>query len=177
MNIISMKVKGKNTNIFIVKTDSEEYIMHSDIIVKFGICKGLVAEERFKQAVEESTLLIATNTALNYLNQHNKSEKQVKDYLYKKGYKSTIVNAVCIKLKEYNLFNDKTYVQSYINSNLNFSKRKLKQKLQGFGIKNEDYETFLNEIDELPACVKEVDKFFKNRVADKANTENLCVGF
>ncbi len=173
MFIQSIKLKGKNANIFIITSDEGQHIFHSDIIVKFGLRVGEVDTERFKQAEEESALLIATNTALNYINQHMKTEKQVKDYLYKKEYKSKIVNAVINKLKEYNLLNDNLYAQSYINSNPNFSKRKLKQKLQGFGIKSDDFEENLVEIDELPACTKEVEKFFKTKPVDKPNVEKL----
>mgnify|MGYP003293558048 CR=1 FL=1 len=42
------------------------------------------------------------------------------------------------KLKEYSVVNDKIYAQAYINSNSNFSKNKVKQKLMQAGVKNEN---------------------------------------
>lgn len=173
MIIQSIKLKGKNANIFVVTTDEGQYLLHSDIIVKFGLHMGEFDAEKFKLAEEESNVLIATNVALKLLNQHMKTEKQVKDYLYKKEYKSKTVNAVINKLKEYNILNDNNFAQSYIRSNPSFSKRKLKQKLQSFGIKEQDYSEDLCEIDELPACVHEVEKFLKNKLPSKENTEKL----
>ena len=173
MNILSIKAKGKNPNLFVVKTEETEFVLHSDIIVKFGLRMGEVDESRFNEAKEESEILIATNRCLNYLNQHIKTEKQIKDYLYKLGYKSKVVNVVLAKLKEYNLINDKIFAQSYINSNPSFSKIKLKQKLQGFGVKTENFEEDLDTVDEVVACKKEVEKFFKLKSVDKENIEKI----
>lgn len=173
MNILSIKAKSKNTNIFEVKTESEIVFLHSDAIVKFFIKVGEVDAQNFNYAKEESELIIATNKALSYINKHIKTEKQVKDYLYKQNYKAPVVNKVLNKLKDYNLLNDGVYAQSYINSNPSFSKRKLMQKLQSFGVKKEAFETCLTEIDEEASCKKEVEKFFKTKQPSKENVEKL----
>jgi len=40
MFIQSIKLKGKNANIFIITSDEGQHIFHSDIIVKFGLRVG-----------------------------------------------------------------------------------------------------------------------------------------
>ncbi len=173
MEILSIKAKKKNPNIFIVTTTDSTNELHADIVVKHGIKKGEFAQETFANAIVESNNLIATNLAMKYLNNRIKTEKQIKDYLYKKGYKSNVVNVVIEKLKEYNLINDAIYAQSYINTNPNFSKRKLQQKLATAGIKADCYTDIVNEVEELPQCKKQIEKFFKSKPVDKPNVEKL----
>ncbi len=174
MNIIKIALKSsKNSNIFLVSTNMGEYLLHSDIIVKFGIAVGELSDEKFFNALSESMELIALNTAIKYMTNAIKSEKQLRDYLYKKEFKTATINAVVKKLKEYNIINDTNFVSSYIKSNPNFSRNKLRQKLSSFGIKSDIFDTQLVEVDEISSCEREVNKFFRAREITKENTEKL----
>lgn len=172
INKITLK-SARNANIFLVGTDRGEFTLHSDIIVKHGLTTGEVADDLFLLSVTESMELIALNTAIKYMTNAIKSEKQLKDYLYKKEFTTPTINAVINKLKEYNIINDTNFANSYIKSNPNFSKNKLKQKLLSFGIKAENFDESLSEVDEVSSCTREVEKFFRSRPVDKANTEKL----
>ena len=65
MEIFSFKLKSKtNANVFICSTDNGEYTLHSDIIVKHKMEKGICEDSAFYNAVEESEILIGFNLCL-----------------------------------------------------------------------------------------------------------------
>lgn len=174
MKIIKISLKSKrNPNIFNVETDSEIYEIHSDIIVKNSIKLGEVENEIFFNSVNESAELIAFNICTKYISSRLKTEKQIKDYLYKHEYKKSVVDAVIEKLKNYGIIDDKLYVESYIKSNANFSKNKVKQKLKIAGVKDENFEVQLDDICDENSCIKHAQKFFKTREINKQNIDKL----
>ena len=174
MDILNIKLKSKtNSNVFIVQTDDGEYIFHSDIIVKFGLTVGFCDDEKFNVAKQESDELVATNVAMKYISSKIKTEKQIKDYLYKKEFTKPIVEAVVNKLKEYKVIDDKTYAEMYLRSNPTFSKRKAEQKLSSFGVKKELTEELTNEIDDFESCLTNAQKFMKNKAMDEKTKEKL----
>lgn len=174
MEIISFKLKSKtNANVFVVDTSVGEFVLHSDIIVKHKIEKGVVNDNIFLDAVKESEILIGLNLCLKYISSKLKTEKQIKDYLYKKEYHKQAVDQIVDKLKEYNVINDEIYAETYAKSNPNFSKNKIKQKLMSVGVKNEITEQATLDVDDFTSCVKHAQKYMRNKVADKQTTEKL----
>ena len=174
MEILSFKLKSKtNSNIFVVVTDNGEYIFHSEIIVKYGISKGQFDEEIFLKAKQESDELIALSFAMKYVSSNIKTEKQIKDYLYKKEFIKPIVDNVINKLKEYNVVDDKVYADMYVKSNPSFSKRKVQQKLNSFGVKKDLTDEICEQVDDEESCLKNAQKFMRTKVADKKTQEKL----
>lgn len=169
---ISLKSK-RNPNIFNVATDVGIFELHSDIIVKNSIKLGEVNDEVFYNSVQESSEIIAFNLCVKYISSRLKTEKQIKDYLYKHEYKKSIVETVLEKLKNYGIVDDKIYAESYIKSNSNFSKNKVKQKLMQAGVKNENFDEQISEIEDITSCIKHTEKFFKNKEINKQNLEKL----
>lgn len=148
-------------------------MLHSDIIVKYNIAVGDIDENLFLKCVNQSLEIIALDSAVKYLAHSLKTTKQVRDYLKKKGYEKVTINAVIDKLNEYKLIDDENFITSYINSNPNFSKSKLKQKLLSFGLKNDMIEHGISEINEYSACKVQVEKFIKNKSLDHSLYEKL----
>ncbi len=174
MIIKSIKLKNKNnSNIFVAETENGQFNLHSEIIVKNNIKVGQIDEDKFFKAVLESNILIATERAMKYISTKLKTEHQIKDYLYKQGYNSQVVNPVVQKLNDYNLINDFQFAKSYMVSNKNFSANKLKQKLISFGVKQSVIDEILYEVDDFPACQKSARKFLKNKPLDAATIQKL----
>lgn len=174
MKIITLKLKSKNNaNVFTCLTDAGEFDLHSDIIVKSGIKIGEFPDEKFYNSVQESSEIIAFNLATKYISCKLKTEQQIKDYLYKKEYHKQTVDAVIEKLKEYQIIDDKNYAETYIKSNPNFSKNKLKQKLFLSGIKSQTVDESLTDIDDETSCRKNAEKYLKNKIVDKVTIEKL----
>lgn len=174
MEIYSFKLKSKtNANVFVVDTSEGEFILHSDIIVKHKIEKGVINDNIFLLAVNESEILIGLNLCLKYISSKLKTEKQIKDYLYKKEYHKQAVDQIVEKLKEYNVINDEIYAETYTKNNPNFSKNKIKQKLMSVGVKNDISDVATQEVDDESSCLKHAEKYMRNKVADKPTIEKL----
>lgn len=174
MFIENLKLKTKrNANIFLAKTCDGEFLLHSDMIVKFNISCGEVDELNFNLAVKESEKIIAFDLVTKYLANKNKTKRQVKEYLTKKEISSEIIPEVIEKCEQYHLVDDKMYASSYIKSNKNFSKLKLKQKLAQSGVKSEIISDNLENFDEEESCELNAKKFLRNKVITKEVIEKL----
>lgn len=174
MEVYALKVKSnKNVNVFVVETNIGDYQIHSDCIVKYGIKKGKVQDELFFEAIEESDRIVAFNLIAKYLSASMKTEKQIKDYLYKKGYETKTIKSVIEKLKDYNLIDDKAFAENYININPTFSANKLKQKLYSFGVNKQIVDNLLCDFDDLEGCETSANKFLKNKPNDQKTKEKL----
>lgn len=174
MEIYNLKLKRKrNANVFICSTSLGEFELHSDVIVKCGVKAGEFDEIKFNQAVQESSELIAFNLATKYVGSRLKTEQQIKDYLYKKEFHKPTVDSVISKMKEYKIIDDKNYAETYIRSNPNFSKNKLKQKLFSSGIKSENMDESLCDVDDENSCLKNAEKYLRNKILDKQTIDKL----
>ena len=174
MKILSLKLKSKkDANVFVASTDIGEYDLFSEIIVKYSLVNGEIDDEKFKRAVKESMEKIAFNVAVKYASSKLKTEKQIRDYLYKKEFKKATILPVIEKLKEYGVIDDKIYMESYIKSNPNFSKNKLKQKLIMSGISKDLIDEKLNDLEDEDSCLTNAKKFLKNKIMDQKTREKL----
>ena len=111
--------------------------------------------------------------AVKYASNKLKTEKQIRDYLYKKEFKKATILPVIEKLKEYGVIDDKIYMESYIKSNPNFSKNKLKQKLIMSGISKDLIDEKLNDLEDEDSCLTNAKKFLKNKIMDQKTREKL----
>lgn len=174
MKILSLKLKSKkDANVFVASTDIGEYDLFSEIIVKYSLGVGEIDDEKFKRAVKESMEKIAFNVAVKYASSKLKTEKLIRDYLYKKEFKKATILPVIEKLKEYGVIDDKIYMESYIKSNPNFSKNKLKQKLIMSGISKDLIDEKLNDLEDEDSCLTNAKKFLKNKIMDQKTREKL----
>lgn len=174
MKILSLKLKSKkDANVFVASTDIGEYDLFSEIIVKYSLGNGEIDDETFKKTVKESMEKIAFNVAVKYASNKLKTEKQIRDYLYKKEFKKATILPVIEKLKEYGVIDDKIYMESYIKSNPNFSKNKLKQKLIMSGISKDLIDEKLNDLEDEDSCLTNANKFLKNKIMDQKTREKL----
>ncbi len=172
INAINLKTKN-NPNIFIVQTDDGEFVLHSDVIVKYGLTTGVVDDKIFNKACEDSKVIIATNLTVKYLNSRLKTERQIHDYLKKKNFDSNTINEVIKKLKEYKLIDDDEYAKIFIRSNTGNSKLKLKQKLIAAGIDKNYIDDELKDFDDYDSCLNSAKRFLKSKEINKSNIEKL----
>lgn len=176
MKIDNIKLKSpKNPNIFLVAVGEKEFILHSDMIVKFKLSTHEeIDEASFFDAVDESEYTMCLNKAIEYISNKLKTTKQLKDYLYKKGYKTQTINKVIDKLGEYSILNDENFALAFIDFNKGrLSKKVLKLKLQEKGVKKDLAENLFEDFDDYELCKKMAEKFLKNKEITKENTEKL----
>lgn len=176
MIVQSFRLKTeKNPNIFLVNIDGNEYRIHSDIIVKYGLKKDKeIKESDLKNILEESEYIICLNHATKYLSDKLKTTKQMKDYLFSKKYDYTTIKRVLDKLTEYKILDDASFAFNFVKAKENcMSKRKLENALASKGIKKDLVQTELNEKDDTNACLIMKQKYMKNKEYSKENIERL----
>ena len=171
---ISLK-SSRNPNIFIVKIDGEEYILHSEIIVKYGIGTGTEIErDKLSNVIFESDVTIATNLAMKYVSSKLITTKQLKDYLRNKGYKSQVISKVIDKFNEYGVLNDENFASAFVSVKQNvLSKRAIEIKLIQKGVNKDIASTCLEDFDDYAVAIKTAEKFMKNKECTEENITKL----
>ncbi|WP_139904316.1 recombination regulator RecX [Clostridium thermarum] len=150
-NIITkLEVQKNNTkrvNVYI--NDDYAFSCHAELVYKYDLKKSkLVDLEQIKDIITADNLMKAKNDALKYLERSYKTEKELRDKLYKKGYDETTVQGTVAFLKEYNFLNDEKYAEMYIKDKQKRSgKNKLKYDLIKKGIDEEIIQEFTSKMD------------------------------
>jgi regulatory protein len=174
---ITFQTKNKSrVNLFV---DGEFFSGVSlETVMKYRIKKGDEYDAiELKNIIEQNEKSEALNRATNYLSKTLKTKRQVKDYLIKKGYSEDIVWYCIDKLKEYNYIDDLEYSKRYIeNTAKNQGKRMLEYKLMMKGVKKQDIESAVNdlEINSKENAKAVAIKYLKNKEKTK---ENLAKAF
>ena len=171
---ISLK-SSRNPNIFIVEINGEKYILHSEIIVKYGISTNSeIEQEKLVEVVFESNILIATNLAMNYVSSKLITTKQLKDYLRGKGYKSNVISKVIDKFNEYGVLNDENFATAFVSLKQNsLSKRAIEQKLMQKGVNKDIASSCLEDFDDLDVAIRTAEKFMKTKPYTEENVTKL----
>ncbi len=92
----------------------------------------------------------AYGDAVNYLSYELRTEKEIKDYLYKKEYTTPIIMDVMDRLRKLNYLDDAAYAQSFINTQLRMSAngpRTIEQKMFKKGVPDDIIKQKIAEID------------------------------
>lgn len=133
-----------------------------------------LTEKQIKEYALDGEKSKALKKAINYVSKALKSKKQVKTYLYSKGFSDNVVYYVCDKLNEYGYINDYEFAKRYIEScSRTNGKRLLEYKLMEKGISKTIIEAVFEEIDissdDNVFCLAK--KHFKNK---EKTFENLA---
>ncbi len=150
MLITKIEVQKNNKDKCNIYVDEEfQTGLHLDVCIKYGLKAGKeLTQEELEKITFESDKILALSKVTNYINTALKTEKQIRDYIYKKGYSKEVCSYVIAKLKEYNYIDDQNYARAYIELN---SKKmgalKLKANLLSKGIDKEIIENLLNDLE------------------------------
>ena len=166
---------SRNPNIFIVEISGEKYIMHSEIIVKYGITTGgEIEQDKLTEVIFESDIMIATNLAMNYVSSKLITTKQLKDYLYGKGYKTNVITKVIDKFNEYGVLNDENFASAFVNvKQRSLSKRAIENKLMQKGVNKDIAKSCLEDFDDTQVAIYTAEKFMKTKEYTEENINKL----
>lgn len=170
MKITKLEVQKKNKNRVNLYLNEEFYCgLALEAVVKYNLKVGQEIEEQKLEFLQtDSEKEIAQNKAISYISKYQKTEKELKDYLIKKGFDEEIVFEVIKKLKEYSFVDDDIYAKNFIKSKSKRSgKRKLSFELKKRGIDenliNENIKEYADDSETiLPLC----EKYLKNKPRD-----------
>lgn len=136
----------------------------------------IVSEERLTEIQLESEKNTAFDKALTHLSATRKTEKQIREYLTKKGYLPVVIDYVTEKLRSYNFLNDSEYAEAYVES---VAKRKggrlIRMELRGKGVSDSEIDAALEErlgSDREEEAAKEIlQKYMRGKDADKTTMQ------
>ena len=137
-----------------------------------------VSVEQLSQMQLESEKNTALDKALTHVSATRKTEKQLRDFLAKKGYLPTVIEYVLEKMRGYNFVNDGEYAEAYVDfSAAKKGTRLIKMELKSKGVAEEDIDAALNGVTEetqVQAALVILQKYMRFKTADR---ETLAKAF
>ena len=138
MKITKIEVQKKNKNrVNLYLNNAFNCGLSLEVVVKYGLKEGKeLNQELLDFLCDSSEKEVAMNKAISYIARYQKTEKEIQEYLLKKGFEDEIIQEVIKKLKEYNFIDDDLFAQNYIKyKTRSVGKRKLAYELRKKGIK------------------------------------------
>ncbi len=171
---ISLK-SSRNPNIFVVQISGEQYLLHSEIIVKYGMAtNGEISQDKLNTVIFESDIMRATNQAMKYVSSKIITAKQLRDYLKAKNYSSPVIAKVLDKFKEYGVLNDANFATQFVAvKQSSLSKRAMENKLLQKGVSKDIAKDTLQNFDDSEVAIKTAEKFMKNKIYTEENINKL----
>ncbi len=174
MKILKYK-KGKK-NEYKVLTDTKEYIIYDDIIIKYELLlKKEINDQEWDKLIKENNLLKAYYTGLDIISKRLKTEKELKTILNKKGYSSKEIEYSLNKLKEEGYLEPKTYIVAYIHDAITLNvigENKIKDELEKRGFKEQEILEELNKIDH-EIYLDKIKKYINKKLKGNTKSANL----
>ena len=139
---------------------------------------SVITPERLSEIQLDSEKDVAFDKALTHLSATRKTEKQIKDFLAKKGYLPAVIDYVMEKLRGYDFVNDEEYAKAYVGFTASKKgERLIRMELKQKGLTDEMIDGALQTVDEdEQVCVakKILEKYLR---AKEINKENLQKAF
>lgn len=145
-------------------------------VIRYNLKVGDEVEDSYLGELSfESEKDKALSYAFDYIGKYFRTEKQLKDKLYEKGYMKPVVDYVLQKVKDYGYIGDKNYAKAYIESGAKKKGMKLlKYELKNKGVSDEILESIeYDEECEENACRAYAEKFFSKNEPTRENLQKL----
>lgn len=140
MKITKIEVQKNNKQRINLFLDDKFYCgLSCETVVKNKIKEGLeISLEQIDFLKDETEKETALSKALNLISKTQKTIKQVKEYLTKKGFEENTINYVLDKLLEYNYLNDEIFAKNYTKYKTKTNgKRKILMELKQKGVEED----------------------------------------
>ncbi|WP_438478643.1 recombination regulator RecX [Streptococcus pluranimalium] len=174
------KIEKKKRLYLLELDESDKLYITEDTIVRFMLTKGMsVSKEELNQIRQFAQFSYGKNLALYFLSFKQRTEKEVKDYLYKHEIEAAIIPQVLENLKADRWINDKQFVISIAEQNLSSGDKGafvIKQKLIQKGISSATIDGVLGDYDFTEVAERVAQKLlrkYEGKLAFKALKDKL----
>uniref|UniRef100_UPI003F6901AD recombination regulator RecX n=1 Tax=Streptococcus pluranimalium TaxID=82348 RepID=UPI003F6901AD len=174
------KIEKKKRLYLLELDESNKLYITEDTIVRFMLTKGMsVSKEELNQIRQFAQFSYGKNLALDFLSFKQRTEKEVKDYLYKHEIEAAIIPQVLENLKADRWINDKQFVISIAEQNLSSGDKGafvIKQKLIQKGISSATIDGVLGDYDFTEVAERVAQKLlrkYEGKLAFKALKDKL----
>lgn len=142
-----------------------------EAVVKNRLKVGqIITPQQLAEIQMDSEKNTALDKALTHLSATRKTQKQIRDFLQKKGYLPTVIEYVIEKLRGYGFLNDGEYAEAYVEQ---AAKRKggrlIRMELRGKGLADAEIDGALEGLDEqteLQTALAVLQKYMRGKSAD-----------
>ncbi|WP_315168258.1 recombination regulator RecX [Metaclostridioides mangenotii] len=150
--ITKLEAQKKNDDRVSIYVDDKYFVgVYKELIYSFNLKKGdSIDEESLKEMLDKEMFIKAKNKAINMLTRSDKSEKTMRDKLTE-DFDEHIIDQVVEFLEGYKLIDDNSLAHKLTNKNVHLNKwgkNKIKQNLYTKGIKKEDINDAISDIDD-----------------------------
>ena len=106
-----LKYKKMPRGKYKITTSSGEITLYEDVIIKNNfLLKKEIDLPFLEKILDENTYYEAYDLSLSYIETKLRTEKEISDYLEKKGFNYDVIKHAINKLKEIGLLNEKSYI-------------------------------------------------------------------
>lgn len=147
-----------------------------EVAIKYRLKAGIEIDKAELDKIQlETEKVQATEKALTHISASLKTEKQMRDFLTKKGYVPAVVDYVMEKMHYYGYVNDADYCKAYIEGVSNKSKRAIELELLKRGVDKQTVDEALSDYeddgDEIFSLLK---KYLRGKELTKENVYKGC---
>lgn len=129
----------------------------------------VITGEELSRIQLESEKQTAFDKALTHITQTAKTEKDVRDFLKKKGYLQDVCDYVADKMKSYGFLDDEAYAKAYVQSaGKSKGRRLIAMQLKQKGVSDEAVEAALGTLTgETESAKRVLEKYLRGKTPDK----------
>lgn len=174
------KIEKKKRLYLLELDETERLYITEDTIVRFMLAKGMaVSEQELNDIRQFSQFSYGKNLALYFISFKQRTEKEVRDYLYKHEIEASIIPQVLDNLKDDNWINDQQFIISTVEQNLSSGDKGafvIKQKLMQKGISSATIDGVLADYDFTEVAERVAQKLLRKydgKLAFKALKDRL----
>lgn len=128
-----------------------------------------VGEEELRQIQLDNEKGAALDKALTHISSSMKTEREIRDFLKKKGYLEDVADYVVGKMKEYGYLDDEAYARAYVQSAAKRKgKRLIAAELKRKGVCDSAAEAALSECSaEAESALRVLEKYLRAKTIDE----------
>ena len=177
MEITAITPQAKDKTRCSIYVDGRFYCgLTLETTVKNRLKVGQTVSEGYLAEIQlESEKRTALDKALTHITATQKTEKEVRDFLTKKGYLPATVEYVLEKMGSYGFVNDEDYAKAYAESKAKKKgARLIRQELRAKGVGDEQAQAAVAEIDEetqIATAKTIVEKYTRGKTLDVATLQ------
>ncbi len=140
-----------------------------EVAVKYRLKAGMRVDKAELDKIQlETEKSQALDKALTHMSASMKTQKQIRDFLLKKGYVEAVINYVLERLEYYKLIDDAAYCRAYVNSVKGKGKRALEADLIKRGADKRVIEEVLEEtVEDEDEAFAILSKYLRGKTVDK----------
>jgi regulatory protein len=156
--ITALQLSKSKKRVSVFLSDSSSFIIDRNVAEEVGLRKGLdLSIDQVKELLESDLYHRCFDAAVHLLAYRPRSELEMKQRLYKRGFRDDIASKTLLRLREQNLINDEAFAQYWKDTRLSFnprSRRLIKYELMRKGIPSETADEATSDLDDTAAAYK-----------------------